>query len=170
MTKLVTPTPGRVVLLVLSKEDCDNIDNERKVVAGRHCNPVRVGDIFPAIIVKAWPVSIPTSESPLEPGDAGVVAVVPESRCNLQVFIDGNFTMWATSRQQEALEDGRVPTPGMFHFPVVPAPRPVEIDYEKLADVLELRSAPLLAPASVKKTLETGDVGGMVAHVNKPPR
>lgn len=91
---LPTPTPGRVVLYTLSEDDAARINKRRDdAIARAHehkANPevtgfqvhfgnrVREGDVFPALIVRAW-------------------GTTPESSANIQVMLDGNDTFWATS-------------------------------------------------------------------------
>lgn len=84
------PTIGRIVHYRLSRQDADEIAATRGTrgsgavsgmpVSIRAGNPVKEGDTFPAMIVRTW-------------GDA------PESAVQLQVFLDGNDTHWATSVQ-----------------------------------------------------------------------
>lgn len=90
------PSIGRIVHYTLNQADCDRIT----VLANRPnadsssplSNSARPGDIFPAIIVRAW-------------GDT------PGSAVNLRVFLDGELTLWATSRTEG---DGD----GFWHAPV----------------------------------------------------
>jgi len=87
------PTIGRIVLYKLSAYDAECIN--RRFQHARDCmdshranangvvvgvgNNVSEGDVFPAIIVKVWG----TDET---------------SAVNLQAFLDGNITYWASSR------------------------------------------------------------------------
>lgn len=85
------PSPGRIVHYTLSDMDADGINRRRKVFTvplegGRFDavyvgNDARAGDAYPAMIVRTW-------------GDT------EESCVQLQVFLDGNDTLWATSRTQ----------------------------------------------------------------------
>lgn len=68
------PTPGRIVTYTLSEWDVAAIGS-----TAQH-NPVRKGDEYPAILVRVW-----NKENGL---------------ANLQVFLDGNCTYWATSRSR----------------------------------------------------------------------
>jgi len=56
-------------------------------------NPLRAGDVYPALIVRTW-------------GDQPLCAV------NLQVFVDGPTVNWATSRTGSELA-----APGHWHWP-----------------------------------------------------
>jgi len=79
---------GKIVLYCLSEEDAQAI-NRRRVInaasdpnwskgAQAHIgNQVMAEDVYPAIITRCW-------------GDT----------CNLQVFLDGNDSYWATSRTE----------------------------------------------------------------------
>jgi hypothetical protein len=58
-------------------------------------NEVREGDVFPALIVRVWPTSV-----------------------NLQVFLDGNDTYWATSRPEASISgDAGEVQPGTWTWP-----------------------------------------------------
>jgi len=78
------PTIGRIVHYRLSAQDAQEITSRRGVRAHANeflrGNSVKEGDTFPAMIVHVW-------------GEA------PESAVQLQVFLDGNDTHWATSVQ-----------------------------------------------------------------------
>lgn len=70
-------TPGRIVLYALSDGDVAAI-RERRSGAGMkpgQCNTVEVGEVYPAVVVRAW---------------SGGYA-------NLQVLLDGPDTHWVTS-------------------------------------------------------------------------
>lgn len=77
------PTIGRIVHYTLSEQDVALIDqqipasDENRV----YRNSVRAGDVYPAMIVQVW-------------GDT------PGSSVNLQVFLDGACSWWATSRTE----------------------------------------------------------------------
>jgi hypothetical protein len=74
-----TPSIGRIVHYTLSQHDADEINRRRTdsfVLAG---NQAQEGDIYPAMIVRLF-------------------GETPESAVNLQVFLDGTDTFWATSR------------------------------------------------------------------------
>ena len=71
------PTIGRIVHYTLSVQDAAQINQARDSLRGA-ANPAREGDVFPMMIVRVW-------------GDR------PDSGVQGQVFIDGNFTLWATS-------------------------------------------------------------------------
>lgn len=90
-----TPTIGRIVHYSLSEQDVKTIEkyrtadithgaqdgeqNHQHVTrASGFGNPVRAGDMFPAIVVRVFPVG----------------------SVNLQVFLDGNDTFWATSASE----------------------------------------------------------------------
>jgi hypothetical protein len=92
------PTIGRVVHYKLGEQDADAINQRRRDFAAARAsntgfvahvgNTVRAGDVFPAF----------------------VVATFGSAAANLQVFLDGNDTYWATSR-----EDGA--EPGQWSWP-----------------------------------------------------
>lgn len=92
------PTIGRVVHYKLSEQDVDAINRRRRDFAaaqsgntgfvGHVGNTVRAGNVFPAFVVATF---------------GGTAA-------NLHVFLDGNDTYWATSR-----EDGA--EPGQWSWP-----------------------------------------------------
>lgn len=92
------PSIGRIVHYTLGENDVEVINQrradyaqaaftERRTAArtsGNQAhigNQVTVGEVFPAMIVRVW-------------GDDDTALV------NLQVFLDGNDTLWATSRRQ----------------------------------------------------------------------
>lgn len=74
------PTIGRIVHYRLSPQDAGEIMHRRNnsANADHRGNRVQAGDTFPAMIVRVW-------------GDE------PDSLVQLQVFLDGNDTHWATS-------------------------------------------------------------------------
>lgn len=77
------PSPGRIVQYVLTAADAQAIDS-----APGHHNPAHEGDVYPALIVR-------------------VFGSTPDSAANLQVFYDGDGSIWATSRiQGDGPEDG----------------------------------------------------------------
>ena len=67
------PTIGRIVHYTLSGQDAFQINSH--AIGSLTANPVREGEVFPMMIVRVW----------------------SESMVQGQVFIDGNFTFWATS-------------------------------------------------------------------------
>lgn len=74
-----TPSIGRIVHYKLTWTDMNTINDAVNGGAGKlAANVPRVGDVYPAMIVRTW---------------GGTAA----SSVQLQVFIDGNFTIWATS-------------------------------------------------------------------------
>ena len=79
------PSIGRIVHYVLTDADASAING-----TARPCNAASAGQVYPALVVRTF----------------GGTAV------NLQVFIDGGFSHWATSRPQSA--EG---TPGAWHWP-----------------------------------------------------
>ena len=98
----MNPTLGRIVLYKLTVGDALAVNRRREDFriyteeggpntghAGHSGNHVREGDEFPAMVVRAW-------------GSDGLV--------NLQVHLDGNDTLWATSRREG---DG----PGCWRWP-----------------------------------------------------
>lgn len=90
------PTIGRIVHYTLGQQDADEINRRRADFAAyvrggglregatgymAHVgNPAEAGQVYPAMIVRVFDPSTTTA--------------------NLQVFLDGNDTFWATSRQQ----------------------------------------------------------------------
>lgn len=89
------PSIGRIVHYTVSQQDADEI-NRRRADFSAHVksgglrdggtgyvahvgNHVEEGDTYPAVIVR-------------------IFGETPESAVNLQVFLDGNDTFWATSR------------------------------------------------------------------------
>lgn len=86
-----TPALGRHVLYRLSADDADRINryradytssakNTRTGFIGHVGNQAAEGVVCPALIVRVWDE--------------------PEPTCNLQVFLDGTDTYWATSRKE----------------------------------------------------------------------
>ncbi|MFJ9114492.1 hypothetical protein ACIRJO_02970 [Streptomyces sp. NPDC102394] len=85
------PAIGRIVHYTLSEQDAVEINRRREDFRasgnayahsgflGHVGNHAQEGDVYPAMIVRAW-----GSDS--------------SSAVNLQVFLDGNDTFWATSR------------------------------------------------------------------------
>lgn len=79
---MTQPTIGRIVHYTLNAQDVALIDEQReKAGTINRANHVRVGDIYPAVVVRVW-------------GDT------PGSSVNLQVLLDGPDTYWATSRSE----------------------------------------------------------------------
>lgn len=76
---MITPSVGRIVHYVLSDTDVASINDQRSKSGGRGNTPV-AGQHYAAILVCTW---------------AGA------SSANLQVFLDGTDTYWATSRSQD---------------------------------------------------------------------
>lgn len=73
------PTPGRIVLYTLSAQDVEQINHARGTSQGSsRGNFVSVGDTCPMLIVRIW-------------SGSGV---------NGQVFLDGNDSLWVTSRTE----------------------------------------------------------------------
>lgn len=98
MTQIATP--GQIVHYYLSAADAEAI-NRRRADAQREGagssgkivhvgNEAREGALYPAVVVATW-------------GGASV---------NLQVWLDGNDTYWATSRGE-----GEAHTPGKWSWP-----------------------------------------------------
>lgn len=77
----MTAKVGEIVNYRLSREDTAVISSDRAsdVEAGpaRRHNPVRPGEVYPAMVVRTW-----ESDGPV----------------NLHVLLDGNDSYWATSR------------------------------------------------------------------------
>ena len=72
------PSIGRIVHYSLSQHDADEI-NRRRTDSPQTGNHAMEGDVYPAMIVRLF-------------------GETPESAVNLQVFLDGNDSFWATSR------------------------------------------------------------------------
>ena len=103
------PTIGRIVHYCLTEQQAAEINRRRttgpsiaeriKVVAWPHGaqahigNAAREGDTFPGLIVRTWGTD-------------------PTSAVQLQVFLDGNDVLWATS---VCVGDG----PGTWSWPIV---------------------------------------------------
>lgn len=104
----MVPTIGRIVHYRLNELDVLRVNGRRQDFRARQCaagapstgfvahvgNDVRVGDVFPAMVVRVF-----------EPSHGEV---------NLQVFLDGNDTLWVTS-SVEGMGDGQwfwPPRPG----------------------------------------------------------
>lgn len=76
-----TPTPvtvGRLVLYKLSAEDAENINRWPKTAQRHFGNTVQEGDLLPTLVVKVW----------------------EGNGINGQVFLDGNDSLWITSKSQ----------------------------------------------------------------------
>jgi len=83
-------TIGRIVHYKLAEQDAAQINKRRRDAAASHSareqngfqvhvgNSAEVGQVYPAIVVRTW-------------GDT------PAASIQLQVFLDGNDTFWATS-------------------------------------------------------------------------
>lgn len=69
------PTLGRIVHYTLADHDVAAINDQHP--DSRTRNPVNAGDTFPAMVVRDWGGSV-----------------------NLQVFLDGSASYWATSRKE----------------------------------------------------------------------
>ncbi|MFI2367311.1 hypothetical protein [Streptomyces sp. NPDC018833] len=89
------PTVGRIVHYTLSLQDADAVNRRRAEATSARAsenpeirpryvahvgNHASAGDVFPAMVVRVWQ------------GD--------EASVQLQVFLDGNDTYWATSRRE----------------------------------------------------------------------
>ena len=72
------PSLGRIVHYKLSHEDVNSIRYRRESGLQLPGNHVHEGDVFPAVIVNVW----------------------SDDSVNLQVFLDGPDTFWATSRKE----------------------------------------------------------------------
>jgi hypothetical protein len=82
-----SPSIGRIVHYTLNEVDARNISHPRQQAQGNgyagigiqihNGNPVKEGDVFPAVVVRDWGGSV-----------------------NLKVLLDGDDTYWATSRSE----------------------------------------------------------------------
>jgi hypothetical protein len=93
----MTPTVGRIVHYALAAWDVESILGHRSVLAMAAVgNMPTVGEICPAVVVRVF--------------DGGSI--------NLQVQLDGNDTLWATSRTECAnAHESTVPAPGHWMWP-----------------------------------------------------
>lgn len=103
----VKPSIGRIVHYCLAREDAAEI-NRRRVArphdagwpAGAQAhvgNPVEEGRVFPCIVTMVW-------------GDGNLI--------NGQVLLDGNDSLWVTSRLAAGVEGSPAsPSPGFWHWP-----------------------------------------------------
>lgn len=100
-----TPTIGHLVHYQLSEQDAEQVNRRRadfdgarregRVATGHVAhfgNHVRAGEVYPAMVVRVW---APTSYAAVQ----------------LQVFLDGSDTLWATSRTEGD-------EPGQWSWPV----------------------------------------------------
>lgn len=110
MTTTPAPSIGRIVHYVLTEQDVDAI-NRRRADAARNMshhreradgsqvhfgNSVAAGDVFPLVITRVW-------------SGSGV---------NGQVLLDGNDTLWVTSRVNNEERDAADKCqPGSWHWP-----------------------------------------------------
>ena len=76
------PSVGRIVQYTLTEGDAASI-NRYKSEHGLSANPHGQGDVLPLLICKVW------ADEPVE-----------SRAVNGQVFVDGDFSYWATSRCQ----------------------------------------------------------------------
>lgn len=92
LATMTIPTPGRIVLYTLAKQDADTIntrrsDAKRQAEQGPQAtgfivhsgNSVTEGDIYPLVITKVWSPNNPTAA------------------VNGQLLLDGNDTFWVMS-------------------------------------------------------------------------
>lgn len=87
------PSAGRIVHYKMSAGDIANAVPD----ASHSLNRPGVGAVLPAMIVRVW------ADEPTE-----------DTACNLQVFLDGDCSYWATSRKQGPVDD---PEPGTWFEP-----------------------------------------------------
>lgn len=76
---MITASVGRIVHYVLNDVDVANINSQRSAGSGKSGNSPVEGQHYAAILVCTWEGA---------------------TSANLQVFLDGNDTYWATSRSQ----------------------------------------------------------------------
>ena len=86
------PSVGRIVHYRLASGDLGQVQYKQP---GMSCNPHREGDIVPMLICRVW---------------AGPDGANEQTCVNGQAFVDGNFSLWVTSRQQG-------PNPGQWSDP-----------------------------------------------------
>lgn len=87
------PSIGRIVLYTLNEHDAESINKRRRDAAGsgivrqesgaqvHHGNNVAAGDEYPLVITRVW-------------------GSQPGAAINGQVLLDGNDTLWVTSRTE----------------------------------------------------------------------
>ncbi|WP_214103229.1 hypothetical protein [Acrocarpospora catenulata] len=83
------PTIGRIVHYTLNAGDAQIIES-RRAQSDRVGNHVEAGQVYPALVVRVFDPSAPT--------------------VNLQVYLDGDDSYWATSRTEGD-------TPGSWSWP-----------------------------------------------------
>lgn len=101
----ITPRLGTIVRYTLSEYDVRRIiDNRRNAGwANARGNDPREGDTYPALIVRDWasPEHLDAArEGKINLADGTPVTleqVITGTSVNIQVFLDGNDTFWATS-------------------------------------------------------------------------
>jgi len=107
----IVPTVGRIVLFTLTPWQADEINKRR--ADGSRCihkhrresdgtqihvgNPVKAGQVFPAMVVAVW-------------GDT------PQAAVNLKVMLDGTDNHWVTSTSVEDSFDDGHHTSGHYHW------------------------------------------------------
>ena len=93
MSKMDGLVAGRIVYFVIDHTAAADIARQRIGTGG---NPVAIGDVYPAMVVKVWEGTI----------------------VNLKVMLDGPDTYWATSVQYDEWTPGAesLPTPRTWHW------------------------------------------------------
>lgn len=103
----ITPRLGAIVRYTLTEQDVHAIAQARRLAgsAARQGNDLREGDTYPAMIVRDWIdrnflAKVNTGQVRQGFGAAVIepVGYIDGTSVNLQVFLDGNDTYWATSR------------------------------------------------------------------------
>lgn len=101
------PTPGRIVAYKLTQFDADAINKRRTDLhtsdlaqqdTGAQChigNGVTAGDVYPLVITRVW-------------------STMPGGAVNGQVLLDGNDTLWVTSRTLVVDEETGEPPMGYW--------------------------------------------------------
>lgn len=74
------PTIGRIVQYKIGIGDVNAIANQRLAISPGTYNVARQGDLYPAMVVRVFDPTVTTA--------------------NLQVFLDGPDSYWATSRTE----------------------------------------------------------------------
>lgn len=110
----MTPTPGRIVAYTLTEQDAEQVNRRRHDVrrynqslvnqglgqrpaTGEQIhvgNDATAGETYPLVITRVW-------------------GQTDDSAVNGQVLLDGNDTLWVTSRAQD-LDPDHMPTPGRW--------------------------------------------------------
>ena len=104
---MMTPTLGRILAYKLTAYDAETINKRRSDLAfsgfahestGAQChtgNGVSEGDVYPMIVTRVW-------------------APMPGGSVNGQLLLDGNDTLWVTSRTEQVDDETGEPDKGFW--------------------------------------------------------